>query len=278
MSRSPRLALAAATVFLLAGCAELEKIAASAFEKPRLTFRSADLQALDLEGATVGFSYDLENPNGFGLSLARLGYGVEVEGTRVATGELPGGLTIAANGRTPVTFPVRVRWTDVPGIVGLLGKREAVAYKLSGNVGVKTPLGVVELPLSHQDRLALPRLPGFSVEGLAIRQVSFTDVTLEVKVKVANPNAFPLPAGKIDYALSLAGNPVARADGKSLAMVAGGKDAVIAIPVKVNLAQAGRAASALMGGGNVELGLTGTADVAGLSLPLNWTGKLPVRR
>ena len=33
-----------------------------------------------------------------------------------------------------------------------------------------------------------------------------------------------------------------------------------------------------MQGGNVELGLNGTADLAGLPVPLDWAGKLPVRR
>lgn len=280
MHRTHRLPLAAAaaTLLLAGGCAELEQHLASAFQKPRLAFRTATLDALDLEGATVGFTFDLENPNAFGLSLARLGYGIEMEGTRVATGEMPGGLSIAANGRTPVTFPVRVRWQDVPGIVSLFGKRDAIAYRLSGNIGVRSPLGVIDLPLSHEDRLAVPRLPGFSVEGLAVRQVSFTDVTVDVKVKVANPNAFPLPPGRLDYALSIAGSPVARAEGKALAAVPGGKDAVIAIPVKVNLLQAGRAASALVQGGNVDLGLTGTADLAGLPLPLDWSGRVPARR
>src|SRR5574338_1612750 len=138
----PLLALTAAAA-LLSGCAAVNQIAASAFEKPRLTFRAATLQSLDLEAATLGFEFDLENPNGFGLSVARLGYGVEVERTRIATGDLPGGLQIPSAGKAPVTFPVRVRYRDVPGIVSLLtSRRDALGYRLSGSVGVRTPVGV----------------------------------------------------------------------------------------------------------------------------------------
>src|SRR5690242_2943672 len=90
----------------LAGCAGLSEFAASAVQKPKLTFRSVALSSLDLEGATLAFTYDLENPNGFGVRLARVGYSVDVEGTRVASGELPGGLEIKAKGTAPVTFPV----------------------------------------------------------------------------------------------------------------------------------------------------------------------------
>src|SRR5512133_3003435 len=135
---------------LLAACASLRDLARSAFQTPRLEFRSASLQALDLEGATIGVVFDLTNPNGFGLDLARVGYGVEVEGARVATGELPGGLAIPASGKAALTIPVRFRFADVPGIVSLLTThRDAVHYKLTGNVGVRTPVGVIDLPLSH---------------------------------------------------------------------------------------------------------------------------------
>jgi LEA14-like dessication related protein len=276
--RTLRPAVVAALLLALAGCAEVTKLARSAFAEPKLTFRSASLQALDLEGATIGFQFDLENPNAFGLSLARLGYGVEVEGSRVATGDLPGGLKIPASGTAPVTFPVHVRFQDVPGIVSILGSRDRIAYRLSGNVGVSTPIGVIDLPLSHQDTLALPRLPGFAIDGLAIRSVSFDSVGLDVKVRVKNPNAFPLPGGRIAYALSVAGSPVARADGQATQHLQGGQSAVVTIPVKVDLARAGLAATELVRGEAVDVRLTGTADVAGVPVPLDLAARLPARR
>jgi LEA14-like dessication related protein len=265
--------------FLLAGCAELGKYAAAALERPKLTFRSASLEALDLEGATVGFTFDLENPNGFGLTLARLGYGIEVEGTRVAAGDLPGGLRIPASGTAPVTFPVRVRFGDVPRIASLIGSgRDALAYRLSGTIGVSTPVGVVELPLSHSDRLALPKLPEFALAGLDVRSASFSDVTVDVRVRVKNPNAFAVPAGQLDYALAIGGNPVATGAGRALERVAAGGSAVVAIPVRVDLARAGRAAADLARGGAVDVALKGKAELAGVPIPLELSAKLPARR
>lgn len=277
--RTSRPLLVGLAVLALSGCAALNQLAASAFEKPRLTFRAATLQQLDLEGATLGFEFDLENPNSFGLSVARLGYGVELEGTRVATGEMPGGLQIPAAGKTPVTFPVRIRYRDVPGIVSLLGKqRDAIAYKLSGTVGVKTPVGVIDLPMSHAATLPLPRLPAFALDGLAIRSVSLSQVALDLKVRVRNPNAFPIPAGKLDYALALAGASVARGDDRALGAVPGAGSAVVSIPVQLNLLEAGRAASELVRGAPVDVNLKGTADVGGLPIPLDLGGRMPAHR
>jgi len=270
---------AVALAFVLASCAGLKQLAHSAVKDPKLTFRSASVEALDMEGATVAFTFDLENPNGFGLDLARLGWTIDVEGTRIAAGDVPGGLRIRANGTSPVAFPVRVRYQDVPGIVSLLGSgKDVIQYRLAGTLGVKTPLGILDLPLSHEDRLRLPSLPGFALEGISLRSASFTEVAVDVRLRVKNPNAFALPLGKLDYALAIGGAHVARADGAELAPVAGGASAVVAIPVKLDVASAGRAAADLARGAEVQVDLTGLAVVAGIPLPLDVRGKVPARR
>ena len=268
-----------ALAFALASCAGVQQLARSAVKEPKLTFRSASIEALDMEGVTVAFTFDLENPNGFGVDLARLGWTIDVEGTRIASGDLPGGLRIRANGASPIVFPVRVRYQDVPGIVSLLGSgKDVMQYRLAGTLGIRTPIGVLDLPLSHEDRLRLPSLPRFAIEGISIRSASFTELALDVRLRVENPNAFALPLGRLDYALAIGGADVARADGAELAPVAGGASAVVAIPVKLDLTSAARAAADLTRGAEVQVDLTGRALVAGIPLPLDVRGKVPARR
>jgi LEA14-like dessication related protein len=265
--------------FFLVSCAEVQKLARSSVKDPKLTFRSASLQALDMEGATVAFTWDLENPNGFGVDLARVGWTVDVERTRIAAGDLPGGLQVKANATAPVTFPVRVRFQDVPGIVSLLGSgKDVIGYRLAGTLGVRTPIGIIDLPLSHEATLRLPSVPRFALEGLSVKSMSLDEVALGVRLRVRNPNAFALPVGRLDYALALAGAPVARAQGAALASVAAGSSAVVEIPLRVDLASAGRAAADLARGGDVDVGLSGTALVGGIPLPLELRGRVPARR
>lgn len=274
--RKPVLAV---LLVVAAGCAGLQEFARSAFQEPKLTFRSASIQALDLEGATVAFLFDLSNPNAVGVDVARGNWAIEVDQTRIVAGNLSSGLTIPANGTAPVSFPVRVRFRDVPGIVSLLGShKEDLPYHLSGAIGVRTPVGVIDLPFSHTDRVHLPRMPQFAVEGLAIRNVSFSSVGLAVRLRVKNPNGFPLPPGAMDYALAVGGSHVARAEGARIDAVPGGASAIVEIPVRVELASAGRAATALVQGGDVDVQLTGKADLAGLPLPLDLKARVPARR
>ncbi len=271
--------LALAAPVLLSACAGLQDLAKAAFKEPRLTFRSAAVEALDLEGATVGFTFEIENPNAIGVDLARAAWQIEVEGTRVAAGDLPAGLQVPANGRAPLTFPVRVRFQDVPGFVSLVGSgRSDLGYRLSGSLGVRTPLGVVDLPMSHSDRVRLPALPRFALDGLHVRSVSLSSVAVDVRLRVQNPNAFPLPGGEIDYALALAGTPVARAQGASVRAVPGGGSAVVEIPVRVDVTAAGRVAADLVRGADVQVELTGNARLAGLPLPLDLRARVPAHR
>ncbi len=264
---------------LLAGCAGLQDLARAAFKEPRLAFKSAALDKLDLDGATLAFTWEIENPNALGLDLAHAGWQIEVEGTRIAAGDLPSGLSIPANGKAPFSFPVRVRFRDVPGIVSLLGGGKSdLGYRLSGSIGVRTPIGVVDLPMSHADRLKLPSLPRFSVDGLRVRSVSLSAVAVDVRLRVQNPNAFPLPQGQIDYALALGGTSVARAEGASVASVPGSGSAIVEIPVRIDVLSAGRAATDLARGAEVQVELTGKADVAGLPLPLDLRARVPARR
>ena len=264
---------------LLSGCAGMQDLARAAFQEPRLAFKSVALDKLDLDGATLAFTWEIENPNSIGVDLARAGWQIEVEGTRVAAGDLPSGLSIPASGKAPLTFPVRVRFRDVPGIVSLLGSgRSDLAYRLSGSIGVRTPIGVVDLPMSHADRVKVPALPRFAIDGLRVRSVSLSAVAVDVRVRVQNPNAFPLPNGEIDYALALAGTPVARAEGASVGAVPGGGSAVVDIPVKIDVASAGRVAADIARGNDVQVELTGKAQLAGLPLPLDLRARVPARR
>jgi LEA14-like dessication related protein len=271
---SARLA-AVAALLALAGCAELGQLASAAIRKPTLTFEAATLEGLDLEGVTLGFRYRLDNPNAIGLELARLGYALDVEGRHVVDGQVKNGVRIPANGSVPVTFPVRLRFADVPGFASLVGARDSVAYRLTGTAGIQTPVGVLDVPLSYSGQVPVPRLPGFHLAGLEVRSVSFSDVALEVKLEIANPNRFPLPAGRLDYGVQVGGHEVVRADGRGVSTVAPGGREVVSIPVRLSLASAGRAAAGVAQGGPVDVAVKGQASFGGVPIPLDLRARLP---
>lgn len=256
----------------LSACAGVGKVISGAFERPRLQLEAVGVEAIDLEGATAVAHYRVENPNDFGLTVARLSYQLDVEGQRVVAGSLPGGLRLPARGAAPLVVPVRVRYADIPAFLERVTQRDRVAYQVAGSVGFDTALGAVDIPWSHAGEVPLPKLPTFSVDSVRFSEAGFTGLTLGLKIRVGNRNAFPIPGGRLDYRLSLNGAPAVRAAAASLAAVPAGGSTVVDVPVTVDLLAAGMGARQALAGGRTEVVLSGSAAWGSLRVPVDLRG------
>jgi LEA14-like dessication related protein len=125
-------------------------------KRPAVEFQSAEVKAVDVEGATILCRLDVENPNSVELSVVRLSWQLSVRGRQVAEGSLPELARLPANGRATVALPARVRFGDLPGVMSLLFSGEEIAYELKGVAGVDSPVGVLDLPFAHSGNLARP--------------------------------------------------------------------------------------------------------------------------
>lgn len=270
-----RLALAAlvATPLLLGGCAAMGDLAKAAVKTPTLTYRSAEVTALDFDGATLAFDFRLQNPNPFGLELGRVAYWLQLEEKVVVRGQVPGGVAIPAQGEVPVRFTARLPFAEVPHLVELVAKGGQVAYKVGGQVDVETPIGVLEVPASHSGHVDLPVLPAFRFGGARVRLASLGEVDVELTVFVDNRNPFPLPEGELRYQLALGGEVVATVDGEALAGVPAGKEGRVVIPVRLSLQEAGRALGTVLRGGSADVRVSGEAKLGALPAPVDLVGK-----
>ncbi len=262
MTRSARPALLACLFLLLPGCAFFGRLATGAFERPTLAYESWSTDALDLDGITIGLHYRLENPNGVSLDLRRLSYALEVEGQHIASGELPVGVELRANGATPLAIPVRLRWRDIPGFMQLFLAKDRVAYRVTGNAGVGSPIGTVDLPFDHRDEVSLPRPPGIGIEGITVRNASLSDLSIELNLRIDNRNAFPLPVGALAYGLRLGERDLLSGGSHPLAAVPAGGSARVRVPIRLSLSGAASILGELLQGAQLRLrGLAGFGDL-----------------
>lgn len=268
---APRI-LAFLSAVALLGCAGVRQVVAGAFERPRLHFESAGVESFDLEGATAVARYHLENPNGFGIRVARLSYGLEVEGRRVAAGALPAGLHLPSRGSAPLVVPVRVRYQDLPGFLETVARRDRVAYRVAGAVGFDTAIGPVDLPYSHSGEVPLPRLPSFSLESVRVGSAGLGGVTVDLRIRVGNGNAFPIPGGRLEYRLDLNGAPAVRSAAAALSPVAARGSAVLDVPVRIDVLAAGLGLGQALSSGRAEVLISGAAAYGSLRLPVELRG------
>ena len=136
-----------AAVLMLPSCASLEGL--RALVQPP-TFRQTDQPAevrlagpsIDrpFGGATVRLWTEVTNPNPFGFTLGTLDGTLFLEGTRAAEAAFPLGLPLDAGQRSVIPIELSISFSDLPGLADIVrraARREPVAYRLDGTIGVE---------------------------------------------------------------------------------------------------------------------------------------------
>ena len=247
--------LAVVLLLTLSSCAALTEVVQAVFQKPKLTFKTARLANLSLEGLTLDTVWQLDNPNAIGLSLARADYKLSVEGKQVVAGQPPNGLQIPAQGSTELTFPAGIKLRDIFPLAQDLATKDYAKYRVEGVVGVETPIGVLDFPLSYEGQFEVPKLPSVQLQPPKVTKLSFQGTTVEFPIAVTNRNSFALPLSGITGALKVGGVSVGRVSTGDLGQLDGKGTRVVSVPIDFDLWNtAGVVAQAVQGGSaNVEL-------------------------
>ncbi|MCY1019186.1 LEA type 2 family protein [Pyxidicoccus sp. MSG2] len=263
------LVLAVLSFTTLTGCAALQNLLKGAFKKPTLTFKTARLSSASLSDATVDLVYEVNNPNSFGLDLASVDYSFFVEGKQVVAGKPKKGLSLKKNGKSELVFPANVKFADIVPVVETFLNKDKAAYKAEGSVGIKTPIGVLNFPLSKEGAFEVPKIPQVSFQAPRIKGISGTTATVEFPLEIKNRNSFPLPVAGITGALKVGGANVGNLSTGNLGLLDGSGTKQVTLPLTINLLSAASAAMALRSGGSAQVKLDGKLTSDSQSVPLN---------
>ncbi len=274
MTLSPRVA-AVAVLSTLSGCGGLGAVLRQGIMTPEVSVVSAAPTAADFEGMTVAVDLLVKNPNHLGLRVAALTWQLDAEGGRVASGDAPGGLTLPANGSATSRVTAHLRFADLANLARLAETKEKVDFRVAGSVKVESPIGPIEVPWSHAGSLPVPRLPRVELGGIRLGRQTFTETELLVRLRVENPNGFPLPAASVKLDVELSGERVAQAASRELGAIPAGGTATLEIPVRLSILGAGRALMQARGK-SVSVGASGTAGFGWMQLPFAVSGQLPL--
>lgn len=254
-----RLAAIAGLALSVTGCG---------FTKPSVAFKDARLSEVDLEGATLMIDFALKNPNPIALDLATIAYQLEVEGHPLVSGKPPNGLHVPARAETSLAFPARVRFQDVaPTVEAILAKDQA-SYRASGRVGIRTPIGVIELPLSHSGTFPVPKVPHLELGSPRIEGMSLRGARVVIPVQVTNRNPFALPLGGLSATLSIAGARVGTAQAALPARLAANEVHIVEIPLQVSFLECGTAVAHALSGGAARVKIEGALQSGSTSVPV----------
>ena len=263
--RPSRLLLAVAVASLATGCA---------FTKPTLTFKNARATEVDFEGATLQLTFALKNPNPIGFNLDSIRYQLDVEGRHVVSGKPPDGVTVAAQGVSDLVFPARIKFLDIVPTIETLLKKDKASYKASGAVGIRTPIGPIELPLSYAGSFQVPKFPGFQFQPPRLQSISFQGARIVFPVQIQNKNGFPLPLGGVSASFNIAGANVGSVQALTPQFLAASKAQVVEIPLDINFLQAGFAVANAIQSRSAQVQLKGALKSGSMSIPIDLNERL----
>jgi len=235
-------ALAAALAALLAGgCARRvpPPPPLPPVEPPRLTIEAVAPGALDAFGVTVEVCGRMENPNPVDLPVTGFDYAIAVDGKAVDAGRLEARLALPAGGTIDFAVPARLHWTRIPETVAVLAARRTLALRVTGAALLH---GGRRLPWGADATVALPHLPSLALVESRVRETNVMQTTVELSVRVRNPNEFPLPVGRLRFDLLVSGSVVASAASHALDEVPAQGEVMVLIPVKFSAVGTAKAA------------------------------------
>lgn len=257
----------AATV-LLSGCALLSELFAAVFQQPGFAFKSVALREASLAGVSLDTTWELDNPNSVGLSLAAIDYALFIDDKQVVAGKPPLGIQIPANGKTDLIFPAEIKFLDiVPAIEAMLTK-DTATWRVEGSIGVDTPVGLISLPLVAQNTFETPKLPDVKFADPRVANLGLSGATVEFPMNVTNRSSFPLLINSITGTLSIGGTPVGTLSTGNLSALEAKGTRPLVLPLTINFLSAGSAAVNAVQGGNATLKFDARVDSGGAQVPI----------
>ncbi|MGZ8852655.1 MAG: LEA type 2 family protein [Thermoanaerobaculia bacterium] len=143
----------AALTLSLSGCST---VGALNIQNPNYTIRDVKPHvsiALPLSASSIDFDFTIgiDNPNSVGLNLARLDYGLLVNGNRLIDGVSTERINIPAHGANDVRLRARVGYNDIPNLfqqIANVVQGQRANYQVEGNAYFDTPLGQMRFPVT----------------------------------------------------------------------------------------------------------------------------------
>ncbi len=238
----------------LPGCATLQSLFKSTFQKPDLRFKTVNLQNVDLGGARLDTVWLLDNPNPIGLKLASIDYKLFIEDKQVVAGRPRKGLQIPASKDAELTFPAELKFADLAGTAVAFLKQDTAKYRAEGTIGIETPLGIIQLPMRKEGLFEVPKIPAFTLERPKITSMSLTGATIQIPLTLTNKNSYPLPLTGLAGNISIGGANVGSVNAGQLGLLAPKGTQTVTLPVNVDFTRALQAANAIrQGKGRVQL-------------------------
>lgn len=258
---SPIRALAALSLALsLSGCATLQQ-ALAVQEKPKLKYQTVRMRDLSFESITLDFDFVVENPYDVAISLASLDYQLDVDQKPLLQGQTNKELNVEPKGSSVITLPYKIEFVKVTeAVAALFSSRKEIPYALAVTFGLKTPIGVLPIPVKTAGNVPLPKLPDVSVGKVKLGKMSLLGAKILFDLNVKNNSAFPMAVKGSQLGVKLAGVDVSNSQ-LDIPDVPAEQSQTVQVPVDISFLKLGSAAVKAIKNKKVDYNLDGDLNL-----------------
>ncbi|MBN1153472.1 LEA type 2 family protein [candidate division KSB1 bacterium] len=270
-------------ITLLLSCAALQEF--TNVQKPRLNVSNVRVSDISFEDVLLSFDIDIENPNALSATMSGFDYDLLLAGASFVKGQQTKEQTIESMGKSTVEVPVRLNFKELYSMYQSLKNQDSTNYTINTGFTFNLPiLGATRIPISHEGKLPLLKLPNIKVSGLQLKNLSLTGANLELKLNVDNPNVFNLILDKLQYDFKVNKKSWVTGVRDQALTINQKKNSVISIPISLNFLQMGSTVYNIVSGNeSINYSLNGNLDVntslpllKQASIPIDMTGKLNI--
>lgn len=270
-------------MFLLFSCASLQNV----LKEPEIFFDSFKISKINFDSIDLLFTYKIDNPNRFEITLPRFGYGLFIEDASLVSGNSADTVSIARQGSSLVDIPVTLTYKDLFEAVSILIHQNEAAYTIDTDFFLDIPvIGEKQIHLSHSGKIPILKLPEISLHEVRLVNANPLSPEIELSVDIMNKNIFTVSPGAFEFEVLLNGRKITESSQKNIPPMEAGKNSILTIPLKLNPITLGtQLVSAIIGGRDIDIALNGSLGahvdyegIGNIDLPFNLAKTLPAKR
>jgi len=272
VQRIGSVALVGALMVTSNSCALLRQIFSN-IQLPQVQVTKVDPELKNLTSAVLHFKLAIKNPNPVGVQLEGVRYTLNVEGREVGRGSTRKGLNLKPSGVSQTAIDLDVPLIQVASSFLDLINKGAADYQGQLALAFQTPVGPLEVPISHKGRMPLPKKPPISISNVRVGRIDLNGAALIFDTKVDNPNPFAMPIDNLRMAVKINNRSIAGVSAPSGLTMQPGQPVVVPLTVNISPASIGLSAIQFMQKPSLNYAADMVFASGPLSLPIKQSGK-----
>ena len=239
-------------VLVFSGCQSFNSVV----QEPKLSFKSVDVAGISLSGVNMIAHVDVENPNAFTIPLPKIDWELFINTASFIQGVIKNDKSIKSRSTVTLDIPLSVTYDGLYNSVKSVIDSGEADYHVA--LGITFPVPFLEnkvYKLDFSGALPLPQLPKLSPGSIRISKIDFTGIELSCGLNVENPNVFPIPFPKLDWAYDVSGVSVLKSSFAGAGEIAAGATGAAVITLNVAYADIFAAVASARNAGEVKTNL-----------------------